>query len=66
MAQPQFRAGQRVHVQRGGAVGAPSGYFAIVAALPRESGPQQYRVRGEGEPFDRIIEEARIDAITYE
>ncbi|MDX2275260.1 MAG: hypothetical protein NW206_07385 [Hyphomonadaceae bacterium] len=66
MAQPQFRAGQRVHVQRGGAVGAPSGFFAIVSALPRESGPQKYRVRGDAEPFDRIIDEGRIEAISYE
>jgi hypothetical protein len=66
MAQTLFRVGQRVQVLRGGAVGGPSGFCAIVAPLPRESGPQQYRVRTDGESFDRIVDETRLAAVTYD
>ena len=67
MAATRFRAGQRVQVLRGGGnVGGPSGFCAIVAPLPKEAGPQQYRVRGDGESFDRIIDEARLEAVAYD
>lgn len=65
MAQPKFSAGQRASVARGG-VGAPSGVVSIVRALPREAGPQQYRVKGDGETFERIIDEARLEAVRYD
>lgn len=62
MAQ-KFSAGQRVSVMRGGGFGAPPGVFRIVSAMPREdNGPQSYRVRSDGENFDRIVEEARLEA----
>lgn len=61
MAQIKFSAGERVSVARLGAGGA-SGIFRIVNALPRERGPQQYRVRSDGETFDRIVDEARLEA----
>ena len=66
MAQTQFRAGQRVQVLRGGAVGGPSGFCAIVAPLPKDAGPQQYRVRTDGESFDRIIDETQLVAVNYD
>lgn len=66
MAQTRFRAGQRVQVLRGGAVGGPSGFCAIVTPLPRDAGPQQYRVRSDGESFDRIIDEVRLEAVSYD
>lgn len=66
MAQTRFRAGERVQVSRGGSFGGPTGFCAIVSPLPRESGPQQYRVRGDEENFDRIIDEARLEAVTYD
>ena len=66
MAQPRFRVGQRVHITRGNAFGGPTGFCSIVAALPREVGPQQYRVRSDGEQYDRIVEEARLEAVTYD
>ena len=61
MAQTKFSAGQRVSVIRGSGFGAPPGVFRIVNALPREAGPQQYRVRSDGENFDRIVEETRLE-----
>jgi hypothetical protein len=66
MAQTKFSAGERVSVMRGVGFGAPAGVFRIVLPLPREAGPQQYRVRSEGETFDRIVEESRLEAMGYE
>jgi hypothetical protein len=66
MAQTKFSAGQRVSATRTGAIGAPSGFFSVVTALPRDSGPQQYRVRADGETFERVIDEARLEAVRYD
>jgi hypothetical protein len=33
-----------------------------VAALPLERGAQQYRVRNDGESFDRVLDESRLEA----
>lgn len=66
MSQTLFRAGQRVQALRGGAVGGPSGFFAIVSPLPRDAGPQRYRVRGDNEAFERIVDEMRLEAVSYE
>ena len=63
MAQTKFSAGQRVSATRSSVAGAPSGFFQIISALPRDSGPQQYRVRGESEAFERIVPENRLEAI---
>jgi hypothetical protein len=65
MAQTKFSAGQRVLAARGG-VGAPAGRFQIVSVLPRDSGAQRYRVRGEAESFERVIDEARLEAVSYD
>ncbi len=62
MAYAKFSAGQRVSVARAIGLGAPQGFFQIVRPLPREdAGPQQYRVRAEGETFERVVEEARLE-----
>jgi hypothetical protein len=66
MAQTKFGAGQRVSIVRSGAYSAPGGSYRIVSALPRESGAQQYRVRNDAEAFDRILDEARLEAMSYE
>jgi hypothetical protein len=66
MAQPKFSAGQRVSVSRGNSFGSAGGFCSVVQPLPRDSGPQQYRVRGEGENFDRIIDEARLESVSYD
>jgi hypothetical protein len=66
MAHPKFGAGQRVAIVRSGAFSAPSGSYRIVSALPLDRGPQQYRVRNDSEPYDRILDEARLEAISYE
>ena len=66
MAQTKFSAGERVSVARGGGFGAPTGFVRIVGPLPREAGPQQYRVRSDGETFDRIMDEGRLEAARHE
>ena len=66
MAQTRFRAGQRVQVTRANSFGGTGGFCSIVAPLPRDTGPQQYRVRSDGESFDRIVDEVRLEAVTYD
>lgn len=66
MAQTKFSVGQRVSVLRSGAFSALSGAYRIVLPLPHESGAQQYRVRNDAEAYDRILDEARLEAISHE
>jgi hypothetical protein len=66
MVQTKFSAGQRVSITRGAVFSAPGGGCQVIAALPREAGPQQYLVRSEGENFDRIVDEVRLEAPHYE
>ena len=66
MAQTKFSAGQRVSVLRGGGFAAPAGFYNVVTALPREAGPQQYRVKNETETFDRVLDESRLEAVGYD
>jgi hypothetical protein len=37
--------------------------YRVVSALPKETGPQQYRVRSDGETHDRIVDEVRLEAV---
>lgn len=64
MADIKFAAGQRVSLvgARSFSASAPQGAYRVVAALPKERGPQQYRVRSEGEAHDRIVDEVRLEA----
>lgn len=66
MAHAKFAAGQRVALVGERTYGAPRGAYRIIAALPREHGPQQYRVRSDGEQHDRILDEVRLEAVSYE
>jgi hypothetical protein len=66
MAQTKFSAGQRASIARGGLVGGPAGFVSIIAALPKDAGPQRYRVKTEGETFERVIDESRLESISYE
>ncbi len=66
MAQTKFSAGERVAITRAVGFSTQAAACHVIAALPRESGPQQYRVRSESEGFDRIIDEARLEAQPHE
>lgn len=63
MPRTKFGAGQRVSILRSGAFSAPAGRYRIVSVLPLESGIQQYRVRSDGEQFDRVMDETRLEAV---
>lgn len=66
MAPPKFSAGERVSISRGAGFGVPTGSVEVLKALPRDAGPQRYRIRAAGENFERVIDEARLEAIVYE
>lgn len=66
MARTKFGAGQRVSILRAVGFSAPPGFYRIVTALPLERGQQQYRVRNESESFDRVMDEARLEAISHD
>jgi hypothetical protein len=66
MAQVKFGAGERVSISRGGGFAAPGGSYRVVGALPREAGPQRYRIRNEGENFDRVVDESRLEVMNLE
>lgn len=65
MADVKFAAGQHVSLvgARSFSASAPRGMYRIVAAMPITTGPQQYRVRSDGETHDRIVEETRLEAL---
>ncbi len=65
MAQTKFSAGARLRITRS-VVGSPAATVSVVRALPKEAGPQQYRVRADGETFERVIEESRLEAVAYD
>lgn len=65
MAGAKFAAGQHVSLigARTFSASAPKGAYRIVVALPKDRGPQQYRVRSDGENYDRVVEESRLEAV---
>ena len=65
MAQTKFSAGERVSITRAVGFSAQSAACHVITPLPRDSGPQQYRVRSEAESFDRIIDEARLESVMH-
>jgi hypothetical protein len=65
MASLKFAAGQHVWLvgARTSSASASKGVYRVVSALPKERGPQAYRVRSDGETHDRVVEEARLEAV---
>jgi len=66
MALPRFSAGQRVSLSHARAPLAPGSVYKIVRALPAEGRPVQYRVKSDGESFERIVDEARLEVISHD
>jgi hypothetical protein len=74
MAQPLFKIGDLVHVQRGVSPNAveqlldgslahnrPTGVFEIMAVLPEdERGQRQYRIKGGDPAHERIASESQL------
>ncbi len=65
MASPRFSAGQRVSILRMRPPFPPDGIYEIVKALPAERGPTQYRIKHQNEAFERVVDEARLEVLTY-
>ena len=66
MTKTKFGANQRVSVMGSRAFPAPPGPYTIIAVLPLERGLQQYRVRSSAENFERIFDEMRLKAVSYD
>jgi len=62
MAGTKFDTGQRVLITRSAAFQAP-GVYRVVNVMPIDRGLQQYRIRGEAETFDRVMDESRLEAV---
>jgi hypothetical protein len=66
MAQTKFGAGARVSISRGGGFAAPGGFYRVISVMPREAGPQRYRIKNETENFERVVDESRLEAMLVE
>jgi hypothetical protein len=62
VAKSKFKPGQTVFIKPSARLGlAPKGRFRIVRALPKAEGPVQYRIKGDLETFERIVDESQLD-----
>ena len=66
MTKTKFGAGQCVSVMGSRAFPVAPGPYTIIAVLPLERGLQQYRVRSSAENFERIFDEVRLEAASYD
>jgi hypothetical protein len=58
----KFKAGQRVVVGAAKLLTAPKGRYRVVGALPNSGGRAQYRIKSEIEPYERVVDEATLEA----
>jgi hypothetical protein len=57
----KFKAGQTVFVTSPPRLGAaPKGRYKIVSALPSGDGPVRYRIKGDLEAFERVVDERQL------
>ena len=58
---PKFKAGQTVFVTSPSKLNAaPKGRYTIVRALPSGDGPVRYRIKGDLEAFERVVDEGQL------
>lgn len=60
MIKHKFKAGQRVTVGGSRRQSAPRGRYRVISALPLSAGPIRYRIKGDVEQFERIVDEAEL------
>jgi hypothetical protein len=61
----RFAVGDHVLVgPRTGSIPRAAGAYVIIAALPAEAGPLQYRVRNEDELYERVVVESDISELS--
>lgn len=62
MSEPVFAAGQKVLLTRAKLHPPAQGAYRIVSAMPDDRGGFQYRIKGDLEKFERVIEERHLAA----
>lgn len=58
----RFAVGQNVSVAYSKRYRRAEGAFRVIAAMPNEGGSVQYRVKGDLEKFERIVDEIHLAA----
>ena len=66
MTTPIFSAGQRVNVVRKRESFALGGIYKVIRALPNDGGPVRYRMKSDGESFERIMDEENLERVQYD
>lgn len=62
MNAPLFSIGQSVSVAVSKRYRFPEGAYRVVAAMPNGGGPTLYRIKGDLEKFERVIDEMHLAA----
>jgi hypothetical protein len=62
MSIPLFTTGQSVSVAISKRYRYPIGSYRVVSAMPSGGGPTLYRIKGDLEKFERVIEEIHLAA----
>jgi hypothetical protein len=57
---PRFKAGQSVYMAASRSQWAVGGRYKIVRSLPIANGRFQYRVKGDNEAFERVVDEGQL------
>jgi hypothetical protein len=57
MNTPRFTVGQSVSVAYSKRYPRPEGAYQIIGAMPKSGGGMQYRIKGDLEKFERVIDE---------
>jgi hypothetical protein len=64
MADHLYKVGQNVSLAEGAGVNLkPFATYKIVATRPERGTEPRYRVKGDHEPFERVVEEFQITAL---
>lgn len=62
MSQPQFAIGQNVTVAYSKHHRDVQGIYRIIGTLPNGDGPVRYRIKGETDKHERVIDEMHLTA----
>ncbi len=62
MTLPTFAAGQTVSVAPSKQHRPPEGRYRVISAMPLNGGGFQYRIKGDLEKYERVIDERHLAA----
>lgn len=63
MSNPRFTIGQNVAVAPSKQYRPPKGQYRIIGAMPDAGGRFRYRIKGELESYERVIDEIHLSAL---